>query len=161
MNGWKEDKAWSDKLLPEIKQILGLYLIGEAPECEDCERNTDLIVLKMEPVRIACRIRRYRYFSSYPDDITIRAERPSGMKSELTKIIEGWGNYFFYGFATEDERRLAGWKLCDLNAFRLYFNRKIIKTGLLPGMERKNGDGSSVFRVFRAVDIPNFVVKQG
>ena len=62
MANWENDKRWSDKFLPEIKMILGLHLIGEPPIEEDCERNTDLIVLKMEPVRIACRIRKYKYF---------------------------------------------------------------------------------------------------
>lgn len=41
----------------EIKSVLGMRLIGEPPIEEDRERNTDLIVLKMEAVRVGCRIR--------------------------------------------------------------------------------------------------------
>lgn len=70
-NNWEINKQWSDRFLPEIKMILGLHLIGEPPIEEDCERNTDLIVLKMEAVRIACRVRRYDYFRRYPNDIRI------------------------------------------------------------------------------------------
>ena len=40
-------KRWSDRFLPENKQILGLHLIGEPPVKEDAERNTDLIVPDM------------------------------------------------------------------------------------------------------------------
>jgi hypothetical protein len=136
-----------------------LHLIGEPPEEEDVERNTDLIVLKMEAVRIACRVRRNKYFQEYPNDITIREGRPSGTKTELTKICEGWGDYFFYGFADEDENRLVAWKLCDLKAFRIWFVRYLAgNKGLIPGISRMNGDGSSSLRVFNAERIPEFII---
>lgn len=158
LDDWKEDKKWSDKFLPEIKMILGLHLIGEPTPEEDVERNTDLIVLKMEAVRIACRIRRFEYYSKYPNDITIRTNRPSGTKTELAKIIESWGNYFFYGFSDSEEKKLCSWKLCNLNAFRLYFNSYIVNNkGNIPGFEKANGDNSSSFRAFNAMLIPGFI----
>jgi len=52
MNGWTSDKAWSDQYMPAIKRILGEHLIGAAPQEDDQERNTDLIVLRMEAVRL-------------------------------------------------------------------------------------------------------------
>lgn len=156
---WKDDKRWSDKFLPEIKMILGLHLIGEPPIEEDCERNTDLIVLKMDAVRIACRIRRYEYFSKYPNEITIRSSRPSGIKTELTKILEGWGDYFFYGFSDESETRLISWKLCRLTAFRIWFQRQsYINKGDIPGMGKNNSDNSSAFLAFKANTIPDFIM---
>jgi hypothetical protein len=159
LSNWEEGKIWSDRFLPEIKMILGLHLIGAAPTEEDCERNTDLIVLKLEAVRIACRIRRNVYYEQYPNDITIRAGLPSGAKTELTKIIEGWGDYFFYGFSNEMESGLIAWKLCKLNAFRLWFNRHIAgHKGELPGKLQHNKDGSSTFLAFNPVAIPNFII---
>lgn len=161
LNNWKEDKKWSDRFLPEVKMILGLHLIGEPPIEEDIEHNTDLIILKMEAVRIACRIRHKEYFEKYPNEITIRTNRPSGAKTELAKIIEGWGDYFFYGFANEDETKLYNWKLCKLNAFRLYFNSFIVKQkGEIPGIEKINKDRSSSFRAFNTLKIPDFVIAQ-
>lgn len=157
-NNWEINKQWSDRFLPEIKMILGLHLIGEPPIEEDCERNTDLIVLKMEAVRIACRVRSHKYFQRYPQDITIRSGRPSGAKTELTKIIEGWGDYFFYGFSDEQEQSLVAWRLCDLGAFRLFFNRYIVMNkGEMPGAVKVNKDGSSDFLAFNAAEIPSFV----
>lgn len=156
MTLWEKDKRWSDKFLPNIKQILGLYLIGEPAKEEDQERNTDLIVLKMEAVRIACRIRKNSYLSNYGNEITIRCSRPSENKTELTKIVEGWGNYFFYGFSNKKENDLSAWVLGDLNIFRLWFNRQIVKNrGRLPGKEKHNLDNSSNFLVFNIYDIPN------
>jgi hypothetical protein len=160
-NGWEVGKDWSDKFLPEIKRILGEQLIAEPPIVEDMTHNTDLIVLNMAPVRIACRVRRYKYFQQYPDDITIRATLPNGGKTELTKIIEGWGDYFFYGFSDESEKQLIAWKLCKLNAFRIWFNRKICHDkGTIPGICKDNTDNSSSFRAFRATEIPDFVVAE-
>lgn len=160
MIGWKSDKEKSDRYLPEIKSILGRHLIGEPPIEDDQERNTDLIVLKMDAVRIACRIRSHSYLERYPNEFTIRSARPSGVKTELTKIIEGWGDYFFYGFGDETESSLAKWSLCDLKVFRWWFNRRLVeKRGVIPGIEKPNGDGSSNFRAFVLTDLPpNFVV---
>lgn len=163
---WKYDKGWSDRFLPEIKQILGLHLIGEPSIEEDQERNTDLIVLKMDAVRIACRVRRHTgtkgqpYFDKYKNEFTIRCSRPSGCKTELAKIVEGWGNYFFYGFSTYDETSLLRWSLCRLDAFRLWFNYYLARhNGMIPGIEKNNGDDSSKLRAFAFSELPpDFIV---
>jgi len=162
MKGWEKNKKWSDRFLPEIKRNLGEYLIGEPPVEEDQERNTDLIVLKMEAVRIGCRVRRYRYLTQYSDEFTLRAGLPSGAKTELTKIVEGWGNYFFYGFCDKNELKLAKWILCDLNVFRLWFNRQLkINAGKVPGISKDNIDNSSFFLAFKTTWLPKeFIVAQ-
>lgn len=157
---WQGDKAWADKFLPEIKRILGEHLITQAPMEEDAEHNTDLIILKLDAIRIACRIRRYGYFEKYRDEFTIRSGRPNGCKTELAKIIEGWGDYFFYGFSNEDESGLLAWFLGDLRIFRLWGMRELARSkGRFPGMEIPNNDGSSVFRSFYICSLPNeFIV---
>ena len=159
MNGWKNDKRWSDKFLPEIKQILGLHLIGEPPVEEDQERNTDLIVLKMEAVRIACRVRRNE-FMRYKDEFTVRSSRPSGIKTELKKIVEGWGDYLFYGISEKEEEKLEHYILGDLKFFRAYFVDYLSAhgAGQLPGVRKENLDGSSAFYCFKYKDIPDFVI---
>jgi hypothetical protein len=68
------NKKWSDAFLVEIKSILGMHLIGQAPTVEDVSRNTDLITLTMLPVRISCRVRRPGYFEKYGDEFTIRSD---------------------------------------------------------------------------------------
>lgn len=160
MTDWKANKRWSDKFLPEIKQILGLHLIAEPPIEEDQERNTDLMVLRMDAIRIGCRVRKYEYFEKWPNDFTIRSGLPNGHKTELAKIIEGWGQYLFYGFADETDAKLCAWRLIDLNAFRLWFNRCLshLDKGRAPGIEKANVDGSSRFRTFRVIDMPLEIV---
>lgn len=159
MSTWQADKQWSDRFLPEIKGILGTYLIGEPPIEEDAERNTDLMVLKMEAVRIGCRVRKYKYMASYGTEFTIRAGRPSGIKTELSKIVEGWGDYFFYAFCDQIERRLEAWLLGDLRVFRLWFATTGIRDGVCPGKEKSNHDNSSTFRSFAVAELPpSFVI---
>lgn len=160
MKVWQYDKKWSDIFMPEIKSILGLHLIGEPPTEEDQERNTDLIVLKMEAVRIGCRIRRPEYLDKYADEFTLRASRPSGNATELTKIIMGWGDYFFYGISDRDEAKLKTWHLCDLNIFRLWFTRYLASNrGEMPGTKKNNKDKSSFFLAFKFKQLPDKFVK--
>lgn len=157
--GFDADFRWGGKFLDEVKVIVGPYVIRAAPADEDVSRNTDLMVLASDAGRVAVRIRRHRYIV-HADEFTIRSDRPSGYKTELAKIIEGWGRYLFYGFANEDETGLAAWLLGDLNVFRLWFNRQLaLNGGRAPGVTRRNPDGSSEFRVFRIDELPpEFVV---
>ena len=158
VNDWERDKRWAGRFLPEVKRILGEHLIGEAPIEEDRKHNCDLIVLKLEAIRIACRIRQYKYLAEYGGEFTIRVGRPSGMKSELTKIIEGWGDFFFYGFGDEKANVLAGWHLLRLNEFRLWHAGYLQRNkGEVPGKMRANFDGTT-FRVYRIADLPESVV---
>jgi hypothetical protein len=160
---WQADKRWSDRFLTQIKGILGVHLIGEPPLEEDAERNTDLMVLRMDAVRIGCRIRKHQYLGRYGGEFTIRAGRPSGVKTELTKIIEGWGDYFFYGFANDNETQLAYWTLADMRVFRRTYAKMLVQSqaGVVPGIAKANTDGSSSFAAFRWDQFPpEFVVGQ-
>ncbi len=161
---WKQDKRWSDKFLPEIKSILGQVLISEPPVEEDQERNTDLMVLRLDAVRIACRVRTNKYLTMqdgrYRYEFTIRAGRPSGIKTELAKVIEGWGDYIFYGFSDVDDKNLAQWFIGDLKVFRSWYARYLFQNqGELPGFQKPNYDGSSFFFAYSLYDLPNnFIV---
>jgi hypothetical protein len=160
MSDWKEQKNWSDRFLREIRMHLGDFLLSEPPEQEDCERNSDLMVLRLRSIRIGCRIRKFDFFEKYPNDITVRSSIPGG-KTELAKMIEGWGDYFFYGFANESETRLQAWRIIDLKPFRLYLAQHMSRNGgSLPGSERKNRDGGSAFRAFNVKHFEHAVVAE-
>ena len=157
--GWQADKRWSDKFLPDVKRTLGEYLIGEAPYEEDRDHNTDLIVLRMDAVRVGCRIRRSEYLSKYADEFTIRTARPNNIKTELAKIIEGWGNYMFYGISDAEETGLACWALIDLSGFRLwYMSYMATNEGRQPGFTQTNRDNSSDFRAFKIKMLPEAAI---
>ena len=150
---WKQNKNWSDKYLTQIKRILGEHFIGEPPIKEDIHRNTDLMVLNMTGLRFGCRVRKEKYYENYKDEFTLRCKVYNGGKTELTKIIEGWGDYFFYGFANES--CVFHWKIGDMKEFRLWFSRRLAKNnGRVPGELRSNHDKSSDFMVFRWPELP-------
>lgn len=156
------DFDWQRALLPEVKVACATHLICEAPPEEDMRHNTDLIVLKMDTVRIAVRLRRYHYLhqKNYANEFTIRAGRPSGVDTELAKVISGWGDYNFYGFANQTNTGLAAWVLGDLKVFRRWFTHQLVKNGgKIPGVSKPNADGSSEFYAFTISDLPaDFVV---
>jgi len=156
---FEEQKQWSDRYLPEVKGILGKHLISEAPVEEDKKRCTDLIVLHLQAIRIACRMRRETYIEKYSDEFTIRAVNHRGAKTELAKIIEGWGDYFFYGFGG-DSGLLLKWCLCDLKVFRLWYVKELYN-GNKPGILHANTDKSSDFLSFKINALPSgFVIAQ-
>jgi len=159
---YEQSKKWSDRFQPEIKAILGVHLLAELPD-EDRHRNTDLIVFTCGTTRIACRVRRGTYAAAYTNEFTIRMERPSGAKSELTKIVESWGDWLFYGFADETENHIAQWFLGDLNVFRLWFTRYgYANAGKLPGTTHRNSDNSSSFLAIDRRHLPSeFIIAQG
>lgn len=160
------DFDWQRALIPQIKRVCANYLIGEAPVQEDMERNTDLIVLRLDPIRVACRLRRYDYLlrrgaqGPYADQFTIRSGRPSGVRTELQKVLSGWGDYLFYGFASSDGGELAAWVLGDLSVFRLWHHQELARRKR-PWTNETNGDGSSTFCAYRLCDLPpEFVVSR-
>ena len=159
---WVKDKDWSDHFIPEIKRVLVAHLckrlIGAAPVEEDRERNTDLIVLTMRDTRIAARVRRPHCLARFGYDLTIRTERPSGSKTEMEKIVEGWGEFMLYGFSAGDERTLARWILIDLAAFRVWLDRYMaLHAGDRPGTVERNTDGV-LFRAFDVRDFPRTMI---
>jgi len=146
--------------MPEVKAILGQHLLAE-DRAEDVAHNTDLMVLGARHVRVAVRVRRYEHLERHGNDFTIRAGRPNGTPTELSKVISGWGDLLFYGFSDRAEAHLGAWFIGDLNVFRLWFQREIVRLrGELPGTEISNADGTS-FRAFdRGALPPEFIIAE-
>ncbi|MGH8773468.1 MAG: hypothetical protein ACREV2_20180 [Burkholderiales bacterium] len=119
MGDYRSDRCFADRFIPEMKRIIGPYLLCEATFEVDTERASDLVVLKARDMAIACRVRRPGYAERYPWDFTLRAHRDSGTKTELEKIQDGWADWMFYAHAKDGETPIfAQWFLLDLNAFR-------------------------------------------
>ncbi|MDF3855726.1 hypothetical protein ACDP63_18970 [Paracoccus sp. P2] len=69
-------------------------------------------------MRIAARVQRHGYAGRYPCDLTIRSRRPSGNPTGLAKIVNGEGDWLFYGHANASGTGFDLWWLLDLRAFR-------------------------------------------
>lgn len=150
MNGWERDKQRADIFMPRIKSILGRLFIGDAPVMEDQEQATDLMVFHLAPLTIACRMREIEYLAKYPNDVTIRFSRPSGTKTEYDKIVDGWADYFFYGFGDFNTGRIHAYKVIGLKPFRAALLRNQVHWAI-----RDNYDGSSKFMAIDARTLPD------
>ena len=149
--GYAEDRRWSDRFLPQIKQIIGPYLLGESLFEMDTKMATDLIILRAKNIDIACRVRRPGYSNKYPNQFTIRSGRDSGAKTELEKIVNGFGDWMFYGHSDLNEIFVNIWNLINLASFRAHLIRNHNRQSLRMGT-KSNGDGTS----FTWFDIDSF-----
>jgi len=138
------------QFLPTIKNILGPIVFEEAPPEMDMREATDLVVLKARDMRVGCRVRRPHYWDKYGWQFTIRSQSYSGLPTELDKIIQGWGDWLFFGFQhSERSISILRWYVIDLHHFRAHL---IQGTDCCPGIDIPNGDGTC----FAAWDIRNF-----
>lgn len=142
MGVYQTNRAWSDRMLPQIKRIVGPHLL-EASEFElDAKQATDLIVLNARDMRVAARVRRPGYADKYPFDFTIRSKVASGTETELAKIINGFGDMLFYGHADSNDV-IQRWFLIDLHSFRAALIRcREIRNKC---EKRENGDGTEFY----------------
>jgi hypothetical protein len=149
---WVVDKEKSDVYIPEVARLVSgmLGLVRVSTEREDQEENTDLVIMRSGNLRIAVRIRNERYFLLYPEDLTMRSWRPSGILTELQKTKNGWGDYIAYGFG--DGKNVLALRLGDLDVFRE--NLPYVR-----GRQHSNKDGSSLFMSYNWNQFPpEFVV---
>lgn len=155
---YRKSREWSDKFIPAIKQIVGQHLLTESSFEEDTQQVCDLIILKARDMRIAARVRDNFYLEKYSDEFTIRDKTKYDHSTEINKIIDGWGDWMFYGFANKEEEAIAKWYLLDLNVFRN--DRETRKEEVITG--RKNNFDGTGFRWFKVNSFSNdFVIAQG
>lgn len=157
MNTFDEDFKWTMKLItsdviPIFSEFLEIdpSLIKIGDEQEDMKECTDLKVLCIDDTRIAVRIRKHEYFEKFHNEATIRLTRTT-TETEHEKILSGWGDYFFYGFASEDFSKISYWHILSLDAYRTHCKKKRITFKIKP-----NKDDSSDFYVVPLDAIKNF-----
>ncbi|KKN77907.1 hypothetical protein LCGC14_0354720 [marine sediment metagenome] len=143
---YAEDRLWFDKYIEAAKVIIGPHLLCVSSFEIDTTQAADLVVFTAKNVTIACRLRREGYAGRYPWDVTIRAKRDSGAKTELSKITDGWGDWFFYGHVEGEV--IGRWFLVDLTKFRakLIRGKERLKLKMIP-----NSDGTH----FVSLDVRN------
>ncbi len=146
MNNWQHDKKWSDKFIPQIKQIVGPKLLVPSSLEVDQKESADLVVLTGRNITVACRIRSYGYLPRFYHQFTIRSQRDSGAKTELQKMTDGYGDWMFYAHSNRQENDFDLWWLLDLWSWRGHQNKNIISG------DCHNGDGTH----FKWFDIRSF-----
>lgn len=146
-SSYNEKRTFSDKFERQIKAILGgVFFQNEIHK--DIHEATDLLILSIKAkLTFACRVRRNKYFDAFKNEFTIRKLEN---KSEIEKIINGFADYLFYGFCSEDEKNIVYYHIIDLDVFRKYCN-----------LDRKlhdNKDGT-YFYSFKFAEFPLNLIK--
>lgn len=134
---YDNDRRWSDAYIPAIKKIVGPLLLEESSFEVDTQQAADLVVMNARDKTIACRVRRPGYADKYGHEFTIRAKRDTGAKTELEKIIDGFGDWMFYGHAHSDGMSVCRWMVISLPALRAAIIRK-----QAIALKKSNGDGT-------------------
>ena len=155
MSDYNKDRSWSDMFIPEIKRIVGPHLLDVAPFEIDAKRAADLIILRARDLNIACRVRRKGFLPAFAYEFTIRSARDSGADTELKKMVNGFGDWMFYGHAKEDHLTyFARWMLIDLSAWRAHLIMRTQKRLSISDLDEiPNRDGT----FFRPFDIRSFI----
>jgi len=148
-SNYLENRNWSDLFIIQLKRELGEVFINIAPEYKDTQEATDLIIFEKGSLCFACRVRRFEYFEKYKDQFTIRLKLPNYKKSEMDKIKEGFGDYYFYGFSNKhnDGSGFIQYLIFDLNEFRNYIGYLKIREGEC-WEKKSNINGSPDFIAF-------------
>jgi hypothetical protein len=121
--GW----AFAELHMPAVRKALGdlpskiFFDIETAPAKKDMENATDLI-LSLSSGDIAVRVRKRHYWDlqnekGWKHDWSVRAES-RGHKTEIHKLREGFGRWYFMGYSDDDNGKLIGWWLIDLDKVR-------------------------------------------
>ena len=146
---YEVNRRWSDGFIPAIKKIVGPLLLEESSFEVDTQQSADLVVINARDKTIACRVRRAGYADQYGYEFTIRSQLDSGAKTELAKIIDGFGDWMFYGHAAEDGINVSRWMVISLPALRASIIRK-----QATAHKRSNRDGTH-FVAFDVRELPD------
>lgn len=150
MRSFAEDFTWQEPFIPEIASIVGRSLLRSAPVYLDRNENVDLTLRLGTFSGVSCRVRRFPFLLQYPNDITIRAARPSGAATEIDKLNCSTSHYF-YRFSNQEEVGLAAWTLLNFVGLRDWYGSYKQKMRREPGTRRQNRDGTE----FIVLDLHN------
>lgn len=119
MGSYGKDRKWSDQFNDPIRGIIGPLLLKTTSLEVDMKQAADFdVVFTAQNITIASRMRKHRYLAKYSQQFTVRSIRSNGVVTELAKIMNGFGDWFFYGFADETNTKIYKWWIIDLDSFR-------------------------------------------
>jgi hypothetical protein len=81
---------------------------------QDMQEGFDAI-FTLPDIKIPIRIRKKKYLSFR--DITIRSKLDTGSRTEIDKIRDGCGDYYFYAWETKNRNSFVAYVIFDINKF--------------------------------------------
>ena len=150
---FEEQFAWQERYIGTVVQLIAPHLITVSSPEVDKNKNGDLEIAFPRNGTVAVRLRTQKY-AQYAGEVTFRSRSKHNGKTEISKIIDGYGDYFFYGHVGS-ENIIWYWHLLSLNEVRASFTRN---SSMLLRSQMPNGDGTWFlpFKVER--DFPRAVI---
>lgn len=120
-----KNKGWGELYDYEIRKIVGAELLKQTTLERDINEATDYdlnyivkdYILTGEDFRCNARMVRPQYHYCEPLS-TFRCFAPSGLRVELHKILDGFGDWKFTGYATGKGLEIDPWWILDLHELR-------------------------------------------
>jgi len=138
--------------MPRVRELIGSCFVRPTSREEDLENAADLKIVPIGHSRrgdVAARLRN-EWYRQYAHEFTIRCWREGGIETELSKILRGCADYFFYGFKRGD-RDVYPWFLGNLAIFRAWYG----SSAKPPGRVIENQDNSSAMLVLSVSEMPD------
>jgi len=102
-------------ILGEVFSVVSNSILKATWE-QDCKEATDYIL--PDGRTVGCRIRRHDIFRRFPHQFVLRCRCPSGAKTELEKVLEGYCDLYLYSFLNEVGVEIISWFIGDMSVFR-------------------------------------------
>lgn len=133
-----EDRfQWQSRFADQVVRIIAPYLIQVSRPHVDKNENGDFEISFPKNGTVGCRLRTPEC-AKYAGDVTFRTRSKYGGRTEINKVIEGYGDFFFYGHVNDDDV-IWHWYLLDFASLRAIFIRK---PRLLHKEQKANPDGT-------------------
>lgn len=117
---FQEDYDWQDERFDQVLEILNKNKKGIKAQQSDVYRDqkhcSDAVIKMKDENKIydvSVRMRKNKYKKH--DDMTIRSTRATGSKTELEKLLNGEGDYYFYCWLNEDETEIEKYWIVRIN----------------------------------------------
>ena len=149
MAGFKEQFEWQKRFIPEVVNLIAPHLIQVSSHEVDCNEAGDLVIRFPRNGTVAVRLRKPSA-SRYVGEMTLRSKTRYNNTSEVTKIVDGFADFYFYGHV-DDAENIWHWYLLDCQKMRAEFIRRphILHNAMTRQIFNPDGTGFIAFDVER------------
>lgn len=141
MSDFRSRFKWQQALIPQVVYLIAPHLIQVSTHEVDCNEAGDLTIIFPRNGTVAVRLRTPKAVK-YIGDFTLRSRTAYNAKSEVSKIIDGKADFFFYGHVDQSDR-IWYWHLIDCQKMRAEFIRRPRLLREAIAREKPNQDGTA------------------
>lgn len=157
MNKFGERFKWQQAFIPQVVNLVAPHLIQVSTHEVDCNEAGDLVIVFPKNGTVSVRLRTPDMPQRYLGDVTLRSRTRHGGKSEVSKIIDGKADFFFYGHVN-NVKNIWYWHLLDCQLMRAEFIRRPYILRNAAQNEKINNDGTAFISLNVEKDLKRCVI---